>query len=224
MCTADAMTMEPSPVADENKLHATEVPQGRSDDDHPASVKKKRGKRKKKKDVHKWIANLETALDEADVEATTNSDEAPPTAVASRTHLNEETRTVDGAPEKVSRQDKAAPKDGALETEDGAALTTEPDEAAETAVAKITKPLEGSPRTVEAAPEDVVCRCDSPLCSCAGGSVFWVRDYVQNFLGCSGSYPDMKAKYDLHQDVILSVPLQRGNAEVVLARRDFCDY
>ena len=185
------------------------------DDDRPATARKKRGKRKKK-DVHKWIANLDTTLDEAaDVEATTNSDEAPPTAVASRTHLNEERRTVtvDGAPEKVSREDKAAPKDGAL---DGAALTTEPDEAAETAVAKITKPLEGSPRTVEAAPEDVVCRCDSPLCSCVGGSTFWVRGYVQNFLGCAGSDPEMKAKFDMHQDLLTCASICHALTDLLL--------
>ena len=58
--------METSFAADENNLQqkTPAVP----DEDHPATAKKKRGKRKKK-DLRKWLANCDLA---AALEATAN--------------------------------------------------------------------------------------------------------------------------------------------------------
>ena len=129
---------------------------------------------------------------------------------------NEAPRSVEkAAPGNNAFLDQAAPKAEAPEAGHPAnvnsSMETNSDEAADTEVAHQPTLPEDS-RTVQAAPEDVACCCDDCLCSCAGGSIFWVRDYEQNFLGCSGVYPDMKAKYDLHQDLLLSTVL----------RRDYC--
>ena len=190
--------------------------QCRAGGDRPATAKKKRGKRKKK-DLRKWLANCDLA---AALEATANphsevnpDEAAKPTSVATQKKLgNEAPRSVEkAAPGNNASLDQAAPKAEAPEAGHPAnvnsSMETNPDEAAETEVAHQPTLPEDS-RTVQAAPEDVACRCDACLCSCAGGSIFWVGDYEENFLGCSGSYPDMKAKYDLHQDLLLSTVLR----------------
>ena len=94
----DVKIMELSSAVDKNNLQQKNP--AVSDDDRPATARKKRGKRKKK-DVHKWIAkcDLAMALDEAAGKAAT-SDEAVETEVAKKTNpLEGSPRTVNTTPE-----------------------------------------------------------------------------------------------------------------------------